>query len=133
MRTVQFEGAATIFVAPIAGSRRALVEPVSMGPMSGLNAFERQNPATGAAPTIAQSVANILRHHVKLSVAGVDRMYLDVYVPRLQTEPGRRFACTQVKAAALAKIGTAQMNPGRSGHPGEITTNPGETRHFALA
>jgi hypothetical protein len=37
-------------------------------------------------PTIAQSVANVLRHHVKLSVEGIDRMYLNVYVPRLQTE-----------------------------------------------
>ena len=37
---------------------------------------------------IAQSVANILRDHVKLSVEGIDRMYLNVYVPRLQTEQG---------------------------------------------
>ena len=35
---------------------------------------------------IAQSVANILRDHVKLSVEGIDRMYLNVYVPRLQSE-----------------------------------------------
>ena len=37
---------------------------------------------------IAQSVADILSHHVKLSVAGIDRMYLNVYVPWLQTEQG---------------------------------------------
>src|SRR5215813_9358212 len=37
---------------------------------------------------IAQSVADILRDHVKLSVEGIDRMYLNVYVPRLQTEQG---------------------------------------------
>jgi len=37
---------------------------------------------------IAQSVAEILSQHVKLSVEGIDRMYLNVYVPRLQTEPG---------------------------------------------
>lgn len=37
---------------------------------------------------IAQSVANILNHHVKLSVEGIDRMYLNVYVPWLQTEQG---------------------------------------------
>jgi hypothetical protein len=37
---------------------------------------------------IAQSVAEILAHHVKLSVEGIDRMYLNVYVPRLQTEQG---------------------------------------------
>jgi hypothetical protein len=37
---------------------------------------------------IAQSVADILGDHVKLTVEGVDRMYLNVYVPRLQTEQG---------------------------------------------
>lgn len=37
---------------------------------------------------IAQSVAEILANHVKLSVEGIDRMYLNVYVPRLQTEQG---------------------------------------------
>jgi hypothetical protein len=37
---------------------------------------------------IAQSVATILKDHVKLSVEGIDRMYLNVYVPRLQSELG---------------------------------------------
>jgi len=37
---------------------------------------------------IAQSVADILAHHVRLSVEGIDRMYLNVYVPWLQTERG---------------------------------------------
>jgi hypothetical protein len=37
---------------------------------------------------IAQSVADILSHHVKLSVEGIDRMYLNVFVPRLQHEAG---------------------------------------------
>ena len=37
---------------------------------------------------LAQSVADILSHHVKLSVEAIDRMYLNVYVPRLQTEQG---------------------------------------------
>jgi len=37
---------------------------------------------------IAQSVADILREHVKLSLEGIDRMYLNVYVPRLQREQG---------------------------------------------
>jgi len=37
---------------------------------------------------IAQSVAEILGQHVKLSVEGIDRMYLNVYVPRLQIEQG---------------------------------------------
>jgi hypothetical protein len=37
---------------------------------------------------ITQSVADILKDHVKLSVEGIDRMYLNVYVPRLQSELG---------------------------------------------
>ncbi len=37
---------------------------------------------------IAQSVAKILADAVTLSVEGVDRMYLNVYVPRPQTEQG---------------------------------------------
>jgi hypothetical protein len=37
---------------------------------------------------IAQSVADILSHHVMLSVEGIDRMYLNVYVPLLQSELG---------------------------------------------
>ena len=56
--------------------------------MNGLNACKRQNRTTGAKAMIAQSVADILNHHVKLSVEGIDRMYLNVYVPWLQTEQG---------------------------------------------
>jgi len=37
---------------------------------------------------IAQSVADFLCDHVKLSAEGIDRTYLNVYVPRLQTEQG---------------------------------------------
>ena len=37
---------------------------------------------------LAQSVADILNNHVVLSVEGIDRMYLNVYVPRLQSEQG---------------------------------------------
>src|SRR6266704_2506231 len=37
---------------------------------------------------IAQSVADILSDHVRLTVEGIDRMYLNVYVPRLQMEQG---------------------------------------------
>ena len=37
---------------------------------------------------IAQNVAEILTRHVRLTVEGIDRMYLNLYVPRLQTERG---------------------------------------------
>ena len=38
--------------------------------------------------TIPQSVAEILKKHVTLEVEGIDRMYLNVYVPRLQIVEG---------------------------------------------
>jgi hypothetical protein len=42
--------------------------------------------------TVPQSVATILREHVTLEVEGIDRLYLNVYVPKLQRElGGRRF------------------------------------------
>jgi hypothetical protein len=56
--------------------------------MNGLNAFERQYRTIGALAMIAQSVADILNHHVKLAVEGIDRMYLNIYVPKLQHEQG---------------------------------------------
>jgi hypothetical protein len=30
---------------------------------------------------VAQSVADILSHHVRLTVEGIDRMYLNAFVP----------------------------------------------------
>jgi hypothetical protein len=56
--------------------------------MNGLSAFKRQNRTTGAGGMIAQSVADIVGRHEKLSVEGIDRMYVNIYVPRLQTEQG---------------------------------------------
>lgn len=38
--------------------------------------------------TIAQSAASLLKNHVTLEVEGIDRMYLNAYVPMLQTEGG---------------------------------------------
>lgn len=38
--------------------------------------------------SITQNVATILREHVTLEVEGIDRMYLNVYVPRLQIVEG---------------------------------------------
>jgi hypothetical protein len=38
--------------------------------------------------SVTQSVAEVLREHVTLSVEGIDRMYLNVYVPCLQTDAG---------------------------------------------
>jgi hypothetical protein len=38
--------------------------------------------------SIPRSVAEVLRQHVTLEVEGIDRMYLNVYQPKLQTEKG---------------------------------------------
>jgi hypothetical protein len=40
---------------------------------------------TGATDMIQQSLATILQNHVVLEVEGIDRMYLNLYVPKLQT------------------------------------------------
>ena len=37
---------------------------------------------------ISQTVAELLADHVRLTVEGIDRMYLNVYVPRLQCAYG---------------------------------------------
>lgn len=46
---------------------------------------------------VAQSVSDVLKNHVVLTVEGIDRMYLNVYVPCLQTPEGvayyLRFHC----------------------------------------
>ena len=38
--------------------------------------------------SIPRSVADVLRNHVTLEVEGIDRMYLNVYQPKLQMEKG---------------------------------------------
>ena len=59
-----------------------------MGPMNGLNAYERQNRTNGAAMSIPRSVAEVPREHVTLELESIDRMYLNVYLPQLQREGG---------------------------------------------
>ena len=56
--------------------------------MDGLDACKRHNPTIGAGAMVAQSVAEIIADHVTLSVEGIDRMYLNVFVPKLQIEQG---------------------------------------------
>jgi hypothetical protein len=46
-------------------------------------------PATNEAlMSLPHTVADVLKNHVTLEVEGIDRMYLNVYVPRLQTDVG---------------------------------------------
>src|SRR5450755_3208996 len=58
--------------------------------------------------SVARSVADVLRDHVELEIEAIDRMYLNVYVPHLQTvgatvgylhkHRGQRFASTTTLA-----------------------------------
>src|SRR5450432_199320 len=41
--------------------------------------------------SIPRNVADVIQNHVTLEVEGIDRMYLNVYQPRLQTE--KQAAC----------------------------------------
>src|SRR6202166_3847924 len=43
---------------------------------------------TGAEMSVPRSVAEVLAEHVTLEVEGIERMYLIVYIPRLQREQG---------------------------------------------
>jgi hypothetical protein len=38
--------------------------------------------------SVSRSVAEVLADHVTLEVEGIDRMYLNVYIPGLQREQG---------------------------------------------
>src|SRR5436309_10474516 len=48
----------------------------------------RGRPAERLKPGTPQSVAEVLRDHVVLELEGIDRMYLNVYVPMLQAVEG---------------------------------------------
>src|SRR4051795_9764626 len=51
-----------------------------------------RSPRIGVVPepemSLPRSVAEVLADHVSLEVEGIDRMYLNVYVPQLQREVG---------------------------------------------
>jgi hypothetical protein len=48
----------------------------------------REPESTGAEMSLPRTVADVLAQHVTLEVEGIDRMYLNVYVPQLQREQG---------------------------------------------
>src|SRR3954449_10526323 len=65
--------------------------------------------------TLPRTVADVLNEHVTLEVEGIDRMYLNVYQPRLQTDRGVaaffRFhrGETFASSALMAPISTAYI------------------------
>src|SRR6202142_4655472 len=68
--------------------------------------------------SLPRTVAEVLREHVTLEVEGIDRMYLNVYVPALQRaggvasffrfHPGHRFASSALMDP-ITKTFIAQM------------------------
>jgi hypothetical protein len=74
---------------------------------------------------IAQNVADIVSRHVKLTVEGIDRMYLNVFVPGLQYEQGivrffREHRGQPLPSAAL-------MNPNLRGDTGKLCVAAGDS------
>ena len=59
--------------------------------------------------SIAQTVTEVLREHVTLTVESIDRMYLNVYVPQLQHERGVVAFFRQHRGATFAS--SALMAP----------------------
>ncbi len=59
--------------------------------------------------SITQSVATILREHVTLEVESIDRLYLNVYVPRLQSTAGVAHFFRAQRGATFAS--SALMDP----------------------
>ena len=72
---------------------------------------------------IAQSMAEILANHVKLSVEGIDRMYLNVYVPRLQTEQVIAWFFRNHRGQPLSSA--ALIEPNGPAFRGGLHHNPG--------
>jgi hypothetical protein len=86
------------------------VEPLGTSPV--LELESSVGPRTRGRPepamNLARSVADVLRDHVMLELESIDRMYLNVYVPHLQTvgavvgyvhaHKGQRFASTATVA-----------------------------------
>jgi len=82
---------------------------------------------------IAQSVAEIISRHVRLTVEGIDRMYLNVFVPDLQYEQGivhffRTHRGQPLPSAALMSpmtrsfvAGARFASYGPAGHPAIIS------------
>jgi hypothetical protein len=63
---------------------------------------------------IAQNVSEIVSRHVRLTVEGIDRMYLNVFVPGLQYEQGiirffREHRGPPLPSAALMSVMTRRF------------------------
>src|SRR5437868_8915250 len=74
-------------MAPVDSGELRTVLADDLGRRSG-----RRSRRIGVVPepemSLPRSVAEVLADHVSLEVEGIDRMYLNVYVPQLQREVG---------------------------------------------
>src|SRR5437016_5331237 len=59
-----------------------MIEPLEA--VSGRYDLRRPEPSM----SLPRNVADVIRNHVTLEVEGIDRMYLNVYQPKLQHEKG---------------------------------------------
>src|SRR3974377_177813 len=66
---------------------RGMLKASSLKPQSGWLTHMGCGPP-GPTMSVPRSVAEVLKLHVTLEVDGIDRMYLNVYQPRLQSESG---------------------------------------------
>ena len=75
-------------VASASGAPSSGIETVTVGPVRCMNRVERLVGLLAArrpepAMTVARSVADVLDDHVVFEVESIDRMYLNVWQPRL--------------------------------------------------
>ena len=74
-------------MAPVDGEERPAVPADAYGRRK-RQSIPKDRSRTGAVMSIPHSVADILDHHVTFQLECIDRMYLNVYVPKLQCESG---------------------------------------------
>lgn len=103
-----FETAERLREAPVHATRDAVIASRSNGRM------ERQLSVEDSADrepvmTIARTVAEVLGDHVTLEIEGIDRMYLNLYVPILQSPQGMGYFWTHHRGHRFAS--TALMAP----------------------
>lgn len=92
---------------------------------------------------VAQSVAQILADHVRLSVECIDRMYLNVYVPKLQREKdvawffrghrGHPFASSALMAPMSRRFVAALERYAQAHEIEVVQFRPGERKDEVMA
>src|SRR6516165_2274894 len=72
----------------VTGCGKPLPNDRRSGRLAARAACSRHNQRRSPAMSVAPSVSTVLAKHVTLEVEGLDRMYLNAYVPGLQYEGG---------------------------------------------